>query len=167
MAVWPGGQAAIAVGGPSAAVNRSSQSSAQGQFAGSRSWTRRAERTGRAGTLISWRRIVAVVALAWKREASAPAARVRLNAIAASTSQAPLAVNCPEGRCASGPFFRSAMTCSMIAWRRWSASACDHRQGRVGEHGVVAPGREQLALLVRHDGGRGWRRGRGARSTGR
>jgi hypothetical protein len=59
-----------------------------------------------------------VFALAWKRDASAPAARVRLNAMLASTSQAPLAVNRPEGRCASGPFFRSAMTCSMIAWRR-------------------------------------------------
>ena len=26
-----------------------------------------------------------------------------------------------------------------------------HRQRRVGEHGVVAPGREQLALLIGHD----------------
>src|SRR5215212_124506 len=72
----PGDQAVTAVGGPTAAVNRWSQSAAQGQFAGSRRCTRRAERTGRAGMLISCRRIVAVVALAWKREASAPAARV-------------------------------------------------------------------------------------------
>ena len=42
--------------------------------------------------------MVAVVARAWKVEASAPAARVRLNAIAASTSQAPFAVNQAEGR---------------------------------------------------------------------
>ena len=48
----------------------------------------------------------------------------RLNAMLASTSQARLALNRPEGRCARGPFFRSAMTCSMIACRRWSASAC-------------------------------------------
>src|SRR5664280_2697818 len=39
--------------------------------------------------LISWARMVPVVALAWKAEARQPAARVRLNAIAASTSQAP------------------------------------------------------------------------------
>lgn len=102
-----------------AAVNRSSQWSAQGQSAGSRSVVRRAERTGRAGTLISCRRMAAVVAVAWKAEASVPAARVRLNAMQAATSQAPLALNFPEGRCASGPFFRSAMTRSMIAWRRW------------------------------------------------
>ena len=33
--------------------------------------------------LISWARMVPVVALAWKDEARRPAARVRLNAIAA------------------------------------------------------------------------------------
>ena len=58
--------------------------------------------------MISCLRIVAVVARAWNREASVPAARVRLNAMVASTSQAPLALNRPEGRWASGPFFRSA-----------------------------------------------------------
>src|SRR5215207_6748250 len=68
---WAGGQAAAVVGGPSAPVNRASQASAQGQLSGSRSVVRRAERTGRAGTLISWRRIVAVVARAWKWDASA------------------------------------------------------------------------------------------------
>ena len=52
--------------------------------------------------LISWSRIVPVVERAWKLEAKQPAARVRLNAIAASTSQAEFALNEPEGRCASG-----------------------------------------------------------------
>ena len=51
-----------------------------------------------------------------------------MNAIAARTSQPELAMKLPDGRCANGPLFRSAMTCSMIAWRRWSASACEHRQ---------------------------------------
>jgi hypothetical protein len=37
-----------------------------------------------------------VVARAWTVEASVPAARVRLNAIAARASQAPFAVNRPE-----------------------------------------------------------------------
>jgi len=37
------------------------------------------------------------VALAWKAEARQPAARVRLNAIAASTSQALFAANEPVG----------------------------------------------------------------------
>jgi hypothetical protein len=36
--------------------------------------------------LISWARMVPVGARAWKREASAPAARVRLCAIAAQTN---------------------------------------------------------------------------------
>ena len=43
------------------------------------------------------------------------AARVRLNAMTASTSQAALAVNTPDGRCARAESFRSAWTCSMIA----------------------------------------------------
>jgi hypothetical protein len=83
----------------------------------------------RAGTAISWARMVAVVALAWKVEARAPAARVRLKATAASTVQAELAVNRPEGMCASGPLFRSAMTCSTIAWSRWPASAASIGSG--------------------------------------
>lgn len=73
--------------------------------------------------MISWARTVAVRARAWKVEARAPAARVRLWAIAAQTSQAAFAVNFPEGRWASALFFRSAMTCSMMAWSRWVASA--------------------------------------------
>jgi hypothetical protein len=34
-----------------------------------------------------------------------------------------LAQTCPDGRWASGPFFRSAMTCSMMTWPRWALSA--------------------------------------------
>jgi len=70
-----------------------------------------------------------VAALAWKVEARVPVARVRLKAIAAQTSQALLAPKCPEGRCASGPFFRSAMTCSMIACARCAASAASISRG--------------------------------------
>jgi hypothetical protein len=47
--------------------------------------------------LISWVRMVPVRARAWKVEASAPAARVRLCAIAAQTSQAALALKYPGG----------------------------------------------------------------------
>jgi len=79
------------------------------------------------------------VALAWKREASVPAARVRLNAIAASTSQAEFAAKCPEGTCASAEFFRSAMTCSTMAWRRRSASAASIGSG------------ESVNTAVRHE----------------
>jgi hypothetical protein len=55
-------------------------------------------------------------------EASAPAARVRLNAIVAQTSEALFAGNRPDGRCAKGPFFRSTMNCSMIACARCARS---------------------------------------------
>ncbi len=78
---------------------------------------------------MSCARIVPVVALACKAEASAPAARMRLNAIDAQTSQALLAQKRPEGRCASGPFFRSAMTCSTIACARWAFSAASIDSG--------------------------------------
>ena len=85
--------------------------------------SRRAELAKRPGTVISCRRIVAVVALAWKTEAMLPAARVRLKAIAAITSQALLAANEPDGNWAKALDFRSAMTCSTIVWPRWAFSA--------------------------------------------
>jgi hypothetical protein len=50
-----------------------------------------------------------------KPDARVPAARVRLKAVVARVSQALLALNRPEGKCAIGPFFRSVWTCSMIA----------------------------------------------------
>ncbi len=84
---------------------------------------RRAEVATRAGTVISLRRIVAVVALAICGSVRLAAARVRLNAMTASTSQAALAVNTPDGRCASAEFFRSEWTCSMTACPRWVLSA--------------------------------------------
>ncbi len=116
------GQAAR--GGPSrAAVASCVQAVSQGQSVGRCSTSRRAERASRPGTLISCARMVPVVALAWKVEARTPALLVRLNAIAAQTSQALFTVNDPEGRCAIGPFFRSAMTCSTIAWPRCALSA--------------------------------------------
>jgi hypothetical protein len=43
-----------------------------------------------------------------------PAARVRLNAIAAKAGQALFAAKDPEGMCASAPPFKSAMTCSTL-----------------------------------------------------
>ncbi len=49
--------------------------------------------------------------------------------MAAQTSQALFAVNDPEGRCAIGPFFRSAMTCSTIAWPRCADSASSIGRG--------------------------------------
>ena len=57
---------------------------------------RLAELDSRAGTEMSWVRIVAVVSLAWNAEARVPAARVRLNAIAAHVSQGEFALNDPE-----------------------------------------------------------------------
>jgi len=90
------GVQAVRGGGPRVASNSWVQAGSQGQFFGRCSRSLRAERASRAGTLMSWARIVPVVARAWNAEARAPAARVRLNAIAASTSQAELAWNDPE-----------------------------------------------------------------------
>ena len=109
------------------AWNSWDQACPHGQCCGRCIRRRRAERASRAGMLISWARMVPVVALAWKAEARQPAARVRLNAITASTSQALFAANEPsvqitDGKCASGPL-RTAWTCSMIACARWVFSA--------------------------------------------
>ena len=76
------------------ASKRLSQAWVQGQWAGRCS--RLAERASRAGTEMRCRRMVALVARACQGEARAPAARVRLNAIVASASQAAFAVNLPE-----------------------------------------------------------------------
>ena len=73
--------------------------------------------------------MVAVRALAWERPARVPAARTRLWAMAAMASQAALAVNFPDGRCASGPSFRSARNCSMTAWPRCCSSAWTSSNG--------------------------------------
>jgi len=58
--------------------------------------SRRAEEAIRAGTVIRVRRMVAVRALASRGPVRVAAARVRLNAMAASTSQAALAENRPS-----------------------------------------------------------------------
>ena len=69
------------------------------------------------------RRSVAPRVAAQAGLASAPAARSRLQLMAAQVSQAALAGKDPEGRCARGPSFQSAKTCSMMAWSRWCSSA--------------------------------------------
>src|SRR5450830_1024831 len=107
----------------------------------------------RAGTAMSWARSVAVVAREWNLEARVPAARVRLNEIAARTSHAAFAFICPDGRCASGPFFSSAMTFSRVRVVSVGGLGRQHRLGRVGEDGVVAPDREQVSLPGRDRGG--------------
>ena len=68
----------------------------QGQSVGRCRVSLRAERASRPGMLMSCARIVPVVALAWNVEARTPAVLVRLNAIAAQTSQALLAQNFPD-----------------------------------------------------------------------
>jgi hypothetical protein len=75
-----------------------SQASCHGHRVGRCRVRRRAEDATRAGTLMRRRRIVAVVALAWGPPAMVPAARVRLNAIAARTRQALFAANRRETR---------------------------------------------------------------------
>ena len=69
------------------------------------------------------RRRVAPRATAWGPPASVAAARSRLWAMAAHSTQAEFAPNRPEGIWARGPSIRSANTVSMMAWRRWVMSA--------------------------------------------
>lgn len=62
----------------------------------------------------------------------------------ARVNQAAFAGNRPDGRGSSGPAFRSAMVCSMIACWRWQVSFClQHWHRCVGEHSVVTPARDQ------------------------
>src|SRR5215204_3012071 len=118
-----GGQDARDLGGSVTRSKRWVQAISHGQAVGRCNLTRRPDFATRAGTVMSLRRIVAVVALASCGSVRLAAARVRLNPITASTSHAAFAVNTTEGRCASAEFFRSAWTCSMIACPRWILSA--------------------------------------------
>ena len=89
-----------------------------------------------------------MVARAWNAHARHPAARVRLNAIAAMTRRAELAWNDLEGKWVSGPFFKSAWTCSMTERAAVCLFDLDQGQGVVGEHRVVQVEQEQLLLLM-------------------
>ena len=109
---WSGSQRA---GWPTGLVEQLGPGRCHGQARGRCMMRRRAVVAIRAGRLISWRRMVPVVALPSAVSVRVAAARVRLNAITARASQAALAVNRPLGRCASAEFFRSAWTCSMTA----------------------------------------------------
>jgi len=77
-------------------ASRFSQAVCQGHPVGRCRVTRRAEDEIRAGTVMTLRRIVAVVALARAGPVMVAAARVRLNAMTARTSQAAFAVNFAE-----------------------------------------------------------------------
>ena len=91
------GQAAAA-GGPQPAWSRFSHSCSRCQPSGRCKvrWPRPC-RAVRAATAIRSRRMVAARALANGRDARAPAARIRLCAMAAMDSHAAFAVNTPEG----------------------------------------------------------------------
>src|SRR5512144_3356660 len=128
-----------AAGGSWTAVNSRCQDGCHGQSRGKCRVSRRAERASRAGTRISWARTVAVVALACSSDASAPAARVRLKAMAASTSQALFTANDPDGRCQ-----RSVLQVRVHLLDDGVPAVLrlglQQRQRAVGEAGVVAVG---------------------------
>jgi hypothetical protein len=92
--------------------------------------------------------MVAVVVLAWETESMVPAARVRLNAIAANTSQAPLAAERPEGAC-EGAALKVGDDLRGQGVGAVGVLGFQHDQWGAGEHFVVAVGRKQLALALR------------------
>ena len=84
------------LGGLQALANRAVQLVSQGQCSGRCKVMRRAEVETRAAAFTRVRRTVAVTALPRVGLARVPAARVRLKAMQARTSQAALAVKTPE-----------------------------------------------------------------------
>ena len=95
------GQVVVGVGGPQTRANSWVQAVSHGHPVGRCTVTRRAEVAIRAGTAMSLRRTVWVVALARAGPVMVAAARVRLTATTARISQAEFAVNDPDGRWAS------------------------------------------------------------------
>ena len=92
-------------------------------------------------------RTVAPSALVNFPPAVTPMARVRLNAIVAATSQAALAWNDFEGRCASGPGFEVGDDLLDDRVTAVLRLGFDQRAGVVGEDRVIPPDREQSLLL--------------------
>lgn len=92
---WRRWSAGGGAGWPAGADEHLSPACCQGQAIGRCKVKRRADDAIRAGTVTRVRRMVAVVALASWPSAMVPAARARLNAMTAQTSQALLAVNLP------------------------------------------------------------------------
>jgi len=119
-------------GGLFAVVSICSHAFCQGHAVGRCITSRRAERASRAGTVMSWARMVPVVARAWKLEARAPAVRVRLKAMAAQTSQALLAQKCPAGAPADRSSGRRGLFDDGVGAVRFLG--LEHRQRAVGEH---------------------------------
>jgi hypothetical protein len=89
--------------------------------------------------------MVAVVALAWTAEASVPAALVRLNAIAVSTSQAELAANTPEGKVRQWPILQVGDDLLDDGLAAVVGFDVQHRKRRVSEPGVVSPGLHRVS----------------------
>jgi len=67
-------------------------------------------------------------------------------AMTARASQAPLAMNLPDGRCASPALFSLPIVCSTTACRRWSAASSGSGRSRSVTNAVVVPGGEQRQL---------------------
>lgn len=90
-AVWAGWSGLRVAGGSADAGEQLGPGGFPGQVVGRCRVSRRAEEEIRAGTVMRVRRIVAVLALAKDEPVIVAATRVRLNAMVASTSHAPLA----------------------------------------------------------------------------
>ncbi len=93
---WLVGRWVQPCGGPVVWANSVVQAASQGQAWGRCSRVRRPEDAMRAGTVISFRRMVAVVAFARAAPAMVAAARERLKAMTARTSHAAFAVKIPS-----------------------------------------------------------------------
>ena len=110
-------------------MNGSVHGSCQGQPVGRCSFSCLAEDAMRAGTMISLRRMVAVVALASDGPATFAAARVRLNAMTARTSQA--AETAPAHRLAlARPVDRTVHPDLRTAPNRDSLTTCRQRHNQ-------------------------------------
>ena len=93
--------------------------------------------------------MVAPRATAWRTEARVPSARVSACAVTSSCTQAALAENWAEGRCAHGPSMRSAVDLLDHGVPTVVGLGLGELKRAVGEHCVVAVGGKQLALSLR------------------
>jgi hypothetical protein len=141
-----GGQ--VRIGRWSVLAHRVRKPGFHGQCSGRWRCIRRAEVAILAGMLIRFLRIVGPVASAWNRSARVPAARVRLEEIAARVGHAALAWSFPERRWAEGSFFEVGEDLLDHGMAPVVGFCPGDGRAAVGRYGVVAVGGERLALAL-------------------
>ena len=133
-------------GGPIAAVNSRCQAVAQGQWAGRCSVVRRAERRDPGGMLISWARIVPVVASCMRQDGEGAGGAGQVERDRGQHQPGGVGRELPGGQMRQRAVLQIGDDLLDDRVPPMIGLGLEHRQRGIGEHGVMPPDREQLTL---------------------